>query len=41
MDEMTKFERSPMQTMLEKELAKNRELCKKELSTEMQAITNL
>ena len=41
LDEMTKFERSPMQTMLENELAKNRELCKKELSTEMQAITNL
>ena len=41
LDAMTKFERSPMQTMLQNELAKNSDLCKRQLSVEMQAITNL
>ena len=40
-DEMTVFERSPMQTMVKNELVKNDELALRGVSSRMQVITNL
>lgn len=40
-DSMTKFERSPMKTMVKEELIRNIEATEAEYSPEIQAITNL
>ncbi len=41
LDEMTKFERSPIQTMVNQELEKNMQIADKVLSEDIQIITNL